>query len=98
MPVGAISCGNPLERIVAYSDKEHPEVPGNGVMETCLPCYPSREQFTEIEGGLNGSTQHSARTHIHWKQKLKALARVRSAGTLPWLGLATPAKQIDSSG
>jgi hypothetical protein len=32
------------------------------------------------------------------KTKVNALARVRSAGTLPWLGLATSAKQIDSSG
>jgi hypothetical protein len=48
------------------------------------------EPFTEDDfeaslrkGGLNGSTQHSAQTHIQGKQKLKALARVRSAGTLP---------------
>jgi hypothetical protein len=29
-------------------------------------------QFTEIGGGLNGSTQHSAQTHIHMKTKAKS--------------------------
>jgi hypothetical protein len=37
-------------------------------------------------GGLNGSTQHSGRTRLALKTKAKSLARVRSAGTLPWLG------------
>src|SRR5580704_9882249 len=37
-------------------------------------------------GGLNGSTQHPGRTRLAWKTKAKSLARVRSAGTLPWLG------------
>jgi len=37
-------------------------------------------------GGLNGSTQHSSRTRLALKTKAKPLARVRSAGTLPWLG------------
>ena len=37
-------------------------------------------------GGLNGSTQHSSRTRLALKTKAKSLARVRSAGTLPWLG------------
>src|SRR6266403_2201819 len=37
-------------------------------------------------GGLNGSTQHSSRTRLALKTKAKSHARVRSAGTLPWLG------------
>src|ERR1700722_327928 len=37
-------------------------------------------------GGLNGSTQHSSRTRLALKTKAKSLVRVRSAGTLPWLG------------
>src|SRR6266404_5595857 len=37
-------------------------------------------------GGFNGSTQHSSRTRLALKTKAKSLARVRSAGTLPWLG------------
>src|SRR6266403_4656911 len=37
-------------------------------------------------GGLNGSTQHSSRTRLALKTKAKSLARVRSAGTLTWLG------------
>src|SRR5216683_6137850 len=37
---------------------------------------------------LNGSTQHSSRTRLALKTKAKSLARVRSAGTLPWLGFA----------
>jgi hypothetical protein len=37
-------------------------------------------------GGLNGSTQHSARTHHALKTKAKNARSVRSAGTLPWLG------------
>jgi hypothetical protein len=37
-------------------------------------------------GGLNGSTQHSSRTRLALKTEIKSLARVRSAGTLPWLG------------
>jgi hypothetical protein len=37
-------------------------------------------------GGLNGSTQHSGRTQFALKTKAKSLAKVRSAGTLPWLG------------
>jgi hypothetical protein len=36
-------------------------------------------------GDLNGSTQHSRRTRLALKTKAKSLARVRSAGTLPWL-------------
>jgi hypothetical protein len=37
-------------------------------------------------GGLNGSTQHSGRTRLALKTKARSLARVRSAGTLPWPG------------
>jgi len=37
-------------------------------------------------GGLNGSTQHSGRTRFTLKTEGKSLARVRSSGTLPWLG------------
>ena len=39
-----------------------------------------------LPGGLNGSTQRLNRTRLALKTKAKALARVRSAGTLPWLG------------
>src|SRR6267143_6499227 len=42
--------------------------------------------FSGYAGGLNGSTQHSSRTRLALKTKAKSLARVRSAGTLPWLG------------
>jgi hypothetical protein len=35
---------------------------------------------------LNGSTQHSGRAQLALKTKSKSLARVRSAGTLSWLG------------
>jgi hypothetical protein len=37
-------------------------------------------------GGFNGSTQHSARTHLGLKTKAKIARQLRSAGTLPWLG------------
>ena len=37
-------------------------------------------------GGLNRSTQHLGRTRLALKTMVKSLARVRSAGTLPWLG------------
>ena len=37
-------------------------------------------------GGLNGSTQHSARTHLALKTRAKIVREVRSVGTLPWLG------------
>src|ERR1700693_283308 len=37
-------------------------------------------------GGLKGSMQHSSRTRLALKTKAKSLARVRSAGTRPWLG------------
>jgi len=36
-------------------------------------------------GGLNGSTLHSARTQLEWKQRAESPARVGSVGTLPWL-------------
>ena len=39
-----------------------------------------------LAGGLNGSTQHLGRTRLALKTKTKSLARVRSAGTLLWLG------------
>src|SRR5271165_525658 len=42
--------------------------------------------WTGKYGGLNGSTQHSGRTQLALKTKAKSLARVRSAGTPPWLG------------
>src|SRR6478672_7662929 len=37
-------------------------------------------------GGLNGSTQHSARTHLALKTRAKNARWVRSAETLTWLG------------
>jgi len=37
-------------------------------------------------GDLNGSLQHSGRTELALKTKVKSLARVRPAGTLPWPG------------
>src|SRR5712664_3345425 len=40
----------------------------------------------ERPGGLNGSTQHSARTHLALKTRAKIAREVRSVGTLPWLG------------
>src|SRR4029453_17069609 len=40
----------------------------------------------DLSGGLNRSMQHSSRTRLALKTKAKSLARVRSAGTLPWLG------------
>src|SRR6266480_240475 len=46
----------------------------------------SQIYFSGKSGGLNGSTQHSSRTRLALKTKAKSLARVRSAGTLPWLG------------
>jgi hypothetical protein len=44
------------------------------------------EPFPDKSGGLNGSTQHSSRTRPGLKTKARSLARVRSTGTLPWLG------------
>jgi hypothetical protein len=44
-----------------------------------------------------GRRNTQLRPTFNENKKLKALARIRSAGTLPWLGLATSAKQIDSS-
>ena len=50
-------------------------------------------------GGLNGSTQHSARTHLALKTKAKIARKVRSAGTLPWLGSdRVQSKEIGSPG
>src|SRR4030095_4624976 len=40
----------------------------------------------DLSGGLNRSMQHSSRTRLALKTKAKSLARVRTAGTLPWLG------------
>ena len=37
-------------------------------------------------GGFNRSPQHSARTHLALKTKAKNACRIRSAGTLSWLG------------
>jgi hypothetical protein len=39
-----------------------------------------------LRGGLNGSKQHSARIYLALKTKAKNSGKVRSAGTLPWLG------------
>src|SRR6188472_3484787 len=47
---------------------------------------PKVAPFYIASGGFNGSTQHSSRTRLALKTKAKSLARVRSAGTLPWLG------------
>src|SRR6266849_5109295 len=47
---------------------------------------PTLLEMSGNRGGLNGSTQHSSRTRLALKTKAKSLARVRSAGTLPWLG------------
>jgi hypothetical protein len=41
--------------------------------------------LTGFPGGLNGWKQHSAQTQLAVKTKDKPLAKVRSAGTLPWL-------------
>src|SRR5260221_1252498 len=41
---------------------------------------------SDKSGGLNGSTQHSARTHLALKTRAKIAREVRSVGTLPWLG------------
>jgi len=48
--------------------------------------FGTRLLYPNKPGGLNGSTQHSNRTRLALKTKAKSLARVRSAGTLPWLG------------
>ena len=50
------------------------------------PTEGTRSKLSGYAGGLNGSTQHSSRTRRALKTKAKSLARVRSAGTLPWLG------------
>jgi hypothetical protein len=56
-------------------------------------------ELSDFPGGLNGSAQHSSRTRLALKTKAKSLARVRSAGTLLWLGFDQAAvKQIGSSG
>src|SRR6266850_7136605 len=47
---------------------------------------PTLLEMPDDMGGFNGSTQHSSRTRLALKTKAKPLARVRSAGTLPWLG------------
>src|SRR5580700_9772027 len=44
------------------------------------------EPHGRFRGGFNGSAQHLGRTQLALKTKAKSLARVRSAGTLPWLG------------
>jgi hypothetical protein len=77
-------------------------------MKTCRPVPLAKSEriaaHSEIidlpdkRGGLNGSTQHSSRTRLALKTKAKSLARVRSAGTLPWLGFDQTAKQITSPG
>jgi hypothetical protein len=43
-------------------------------------------QVTGNAGAFHGSTQHPVRTRFALKTKAKSLARVRSVGTLPWLG------------
>src|SRR6266403_5385628 len=57
-------------------------------MKLCPPIRMSRYRtyFTDFRGGFNGSTQHPSRTRLALKTKAKSLARVRPAGTLPWLG------------
>ena len=54
----------------------------SGNRTSCVPGL----HFSDYRGGLNGSTQHSSRTRLALKTKAKSLARVRSAGTLRWLG------------
>ena len=43
-------------------------------------------KMPNFDGGLNRSTQYSGQTQLALKTKAKSLARVGSAGTLPWLG------------
>ena len=54
-------------------------------------------QFPESRVVSMGRRNTQLRPTFNENKKLKALARIRSAGALPWLGLATSAKQIDSS-
>jgi TolB-like protein len=51
------------------------------------PVNPEAYQlYLKGRGDLNGSTQHPSQTRLALKTNAKSLARVRSAGTLPWLG------------
>src|SRR5882762_10417512 len=45
-----------------------------------------RRQVHGKRGGLNRSTQHSSRTRLTLKTKVKSLTRVDQRETLPWLG------------
>jgi len=42
-------------------------------------------QMSGYAGGLNRSTQHSARTHLSLKTKAKIAPSFGSVGTLPWV-------------
>jgi|HubBroStandDraft_3_1064219.scaffolds.fasta_scaffold117110_2 hypothetical protein len=53
---------------------------GKGAWNELMDLVPDKR------GGLNGSTQHSGRTHLALKTKAKIAGWVRSVGTLPWLG------------
>jgi Transposase len=55
------------------------------------------QHFSGNPGGLNGSTQHLGRTRLALETKAKSLARVRSAGTLPWLGLIDSSRTVGFS-
>jgi hypothetical protein len=55
-------------------------VPRNALLLTIQFNLPDKS------GGLNGSMQHSSRTRLALETKPKSLVRVKSAGTLPWLG------------
>jgi hypothetical protein len=58
---------------------------GKGAWNELMDLVPDKR------GGLNGSTQHSGRTHLALKTKAKIAGWVRSVGT-------STAKQMGSSG
>ena len=67
-------------------------------LEFKLDQYRFRQQ-TARETGWSQWVDATLSSDPHsMETKAKSADRVRSAGTLPWLGLATSAKQIDPSG
>ena len=83
-----------MEQLGATLIAISPEKPDHGI----VAAEKNMLTFPVLRAVSMGQRNTQLRPTFIENKILKALARVRSAGTLPWLGLATSAKQIDSSG
>jgi hypothetical protein len=78
--------GTELSRVRTEFRLPLPEPINKSPLESRRPTLLCNQVVSDYAGGLNGSMQHSSRTRLALKTKAKSLARVRSVGTLPWLG------------